>query len=132
MDILFLDANVLFSAAYDSKSRLRALWDLQNAELVSADYAVGEASRNLPEGTQARALDELMRSVRVVEATLGHPLPPGIKLPEKDHPILNAAIKAGASHLLTGDERHFRAYFGRTVGGVVILRPAEYLRSSGR
>ena len=35
-----------------------------------------------------------------------HELPEGVSLPEKDVPILLAAIEARATHLLTGDLRH--------------------------
>ena len=57
-------------------------------------------------------------------------LPGGIELPEKDLPIIMAAIGAGATQLLTGDVRHFGRYYGRTVGCVQILVPADFL--SGR
>ncbi|HUL34808.1 MAG TPA: hypothetical protein VL128_13055 [Candidatus Eisenbacteria bacterium] len=49
-------------------------------------------------------------------------------MPEKDRPILAAAIAARAMHLITGDGRHFGAYFGKRVSGVVVMTPAEYLR----
>ncbi len=35
MDRLFLDANVLFSAAYRDDSGLQRLWDLSDVELVT-------------------------------------------------------------------------------------------------
>jgi hypothetical protein len=55
-------------------------------------------------------------------------LPTGIALPEKDWPILLAAMEASATPLVTGDVRHFGAYFGKRVEGVLIVTPAEYLR----
>jgi hypothetical protein len=43
------------------------------------------------------------------------------------HPaILQAAIQAQATHLLTADKRHFGPHFGRRLGGVLVLPPAEY------
>jgi hypothetical protein len=33
-----------------------------------------------------------------------------------------------ATHLLTGDIKHFGSLFGVTVEGVLILPPAEYLK----
>ena len=54
-------------------------------------------------------------------------LPEGISIAEKDVPILLDAINLCATHLLTGDKQHFGALYGRTVGGVLILPPADYL-----
>ncbi len=56
------------------------------------------------------------------------PLPPGIDLPPKDRPILLAAVRAGASHLVTGDATHFGRYFGARIAGVRVQRPADFLR----
>jgi uncharacterized protein len=55
-------------------------------------------------------------------------LPRRLRLPEKDIPIIFAAIEAHATHLLTGDVRHFGAYFGKKIEGVMIILPGEYLR----
>jgi hypothetical protein len=55
-------------------------------------------------------------------------LPTGVRLPEKDVPILLAAIQAQATHLITGDVHRFGAYFGKRVAGVLISSPGEYLR----
>jgi predicted nucleic acid-binding protein len=57
------------------------------------------------------------------------PLPAGIHVEEKDRPVLAAAIEIRATHFLTGDKTHFGRYYGRLVGGVRVLTPAEYLRS---
>jgi uncharacterized protein len=54
--------------------------------------------------------------------------PAGVNLPDKDQPILQAAIVAGATHLLTGDLKHFGQYYGRTFSGVLILPPSQYLQ----
>jgi hypothetical protein len=127
MDRLFLDANVLFSAAYKIDARLLPLWKLRNVMLCSSHYALQEARINLAGEDQWTRLTELSGSLQLFEAGQTA-LPPGILLPEKDMPIFLAAIKARATHLLTGDARHFRAYFGRKVGGISITRPGEYLR----
>jgi len=55
-------------------------------------------------------------------------LPEGVRLPAKDVPILLAAIESNANYLLTGDKDHFGAYFDKRVQGVLILRPAEFLK----
>jgi uncharacterized protein len=59
-------------------------------------------------------------------------LPQQVALPAKDRPILAAAIRAGATYLLTGDIHHFGEYFGRTFGGVQILPRGDYLGAYGR
>jgi predicted nucleic acid-binding protein len=127
MDRVFLDANVLFSAAYKPHSRLLDLWKLKDASLWSSRYALEEAKMNLSTEDQQRRLTKLAESLTFREAGEQN-IPPGIRLPEKDVPILQAAIEARASYLLTGDIRHFGPYLGRRVDGVEILTPAQYLK----
>jgi len=129
MDRLFLDANILFSAAYQPRAGLRRLWDLAGVALVTSAYAVEEARINLPEGDPRRRLERLVAVIEVTDcAPPTQPLPPDVDLPDKDRPILLGAIAARATHLLTGDLTHFGRYYGQTIEGVLILRPAEYLR----
>jgi hypothetical protein len=59
-------------------------------------------------------------------------MPRGISLPEKDVPIIFAAMEAHATHLLTGDVRHFGPYLGKKIEGVAIVLPGEYLRARTR
>lgn len=129
MERVFLDANVLFSAAYKS-TRLRLLWKLPDVQLVFSTYAVREAELNLkhirPEAVGE--LIELLKKVEILSVTNLKPLPSSISLVEKDVPILQAAIFTKATYLLTGDVRHFRNLFGVTVAGVVILPPAEFFK----
>lgn len=128
MDVLFLDANVLFSAAYRSDARVREIWKLNDAELVSSGYAIDEARRNLAHDDQLTDLTNLLKSVRVVSSLPAHVMPTGIRLPEKDRPILLAALGCGASYLLTGDLRHFGPLLGTEVDGVLVCTPGAYLR----
>lgn len=137
MDVVFLDANILFSAAYLPDSGQRRLWKLageqaSETQLVTSAYAATEAGRNLLEAEQLRRLEELLASLKIVETPLGtfsdQSLPEGMKLPEKDRPIFLAAMEAGATHLLTGDFRHFGRYYNQAIAGILILPPAEYLR----
>ena len=130
MDRVFLDANVLFSAAYRLDAGLRRLWGLKDVELVTSAYAVAEARRNLDTTQQRADLTKLLAVMTVLAVPLGNfSFPPGIELPEKDSPILAAAIHARATYLLTGDFKDFGRYYGQTVEGVLILRPAAYLRT---
>lgn len=127
MDRLFLDANILFSAAYRPESPLRRLWQAKGAELLTSGYAVAEARRNLETKEQQDRLEALVAEVRVVGESQTRALPAGVTLREKDVPILCAAIEAKASHLLTLDLRDFGAYLGKSVGGVLVLHPRDYL-----
>ena len=127
MDRLFLDANVLFSAAYRPEAGLVRLWKVRDVVLFTSHYAAEEARLNLSDDVQRGRLASLLLTSRFCEAS-ERGLPRGISLPGKDAPILIAAIEAGATHLLTGDVRHFGSYFGKTVEGVLISLPGEYLR----
>jgi len=48
-----------------------------------------------------------------------------IPLPEKDRPVLAAAILGGCEALVTGDRTHFGALFGSAIEGVAIHSPAS-------
>jgi predicted nucleic acid-binding protein len=128
MDRLFLDANVLFSAAYRPDAGLLQLWKLPDVALCASHYVIEEARINLAELDQRERLGRLTRVPHLFDALAGK-IPREISLPEKDVPIMLAAIEAHATHLLTGDVRHFGRYFGRRIGGILIMLPAAYLRS---
>ncbi|MCK5651750.1 MAG: DNA-binding protein [Gemmatimonadetes bacterium] len=129
MDRLFLDANVLFSAAYRPDAGVARLWEVSGAVLVTSSYAVEEARRNLHGEDQRRRFDALLKKVEVGEAMM---LPPELRgevdLPEKDWPVLGGAAATGATHLITGDVRHFGRYFGERPLGVLIMKPADYFQ----
>lgn len=130
MDRVFLDANVLFSSAYSEESRLRELWRRKNVTLLTSSYAAEEARRNLNVQHKIE-LEKLLKKITVVptvQMSQFNPLPPeAVMLNDKDIPILLDAISASATHLLTGDFSHFGPYYGKTIKGVRILPPAEYL-----
>lgn len=125
----FLDANVLFSAAYRVESPLLALWALHDVELVTSQYAVQEALTNLAHETQQDSLIELLRHVTVVTEAPPVQLGFDVDLPDTDRPILVAAVGVGATHLVTGDLTHFGRLFGRRIGDMVVLTPRMFLDS---
>lgn len=130
MDRLFLDANVLFSAAYLEGAGIGRLWHLHDVVLVTSEYAIEEARRNLLEPEQRQRLERLLDHVERAPATTLDPSGrQGVELREKDWPILGGAIGAKATHLITGDVRDFGRYFGHQLLGVTVLPPADYLRS---
>lgn len=131
MDRLFLDANVLFSAAWRPDAGVRRLWDRPGVTLLTSEYAVEEARRNLATADQLARLDALLEAVTVESAlTLDSTLRKDIELREKDWPILAGAVAAGATHLITGDMRDFGPFMDRRVLGLTVLTPARYLAST--
>ena len=129
MDRLFLDANVLVSAALKPDSRIAGLWLLEGVRLLGSPYVVAEARRNVADPAAATRLERLIDALALLPAEpadfeiAGDPA-----LPLKDRPVLLAAIVAGADHLLTGDISHFGTCLGREFDGVTVTLPGEYLR----
>lgn len=126
-DRLFLDANILFSMAYGSKG-LATFWGLAaegKCVLLSSEYAVEEARWNLSNGDQVRIQELLAPLIIVPQPAMA--LPDDHGLPEKDAPILAAAVSARATHLITGDLRHFGHLRGKTIHGVRVCLPCDYL-----
>ena len=128
----FLDANVFFLAAYRPDAGIRRLWRMVTVRLVTSEYAAEEARRNLDSAEQRADLKTLLAALEIVGTPADRPIPSAPKLPEKDRPILLAAIEARATHLLSGDVAHFGPYYGRTVEGVPILPPADFFRIISR
>jgi hypothetical protein len=127
---IFLDANVLFSAA-KSDGPIRDLLELAGRaghECWANTYVVEEARRNLALKQPARvaALEKLLDEMSVggqsvADAELSASLP----LAEKDRPVVLAAIHHRCSFLITGDRTHFGALYGKTLHGVTILSPRQ-------
>lgn len=126
---IFLDANILFSAA-KTDGAMRKLLPLLRAaghELWADGYVLEEARRNLhakaPDGLPA--LDAIIAEIRVSEAHPGDENPGSAArlLPEKDRPVLAAAVRLRCEALVTGDRSHFGAWYGKTLEGVAIHSP---------
>jgi len=131
---LFLDANVVFSAAHNSEGNARAVFELAAGSwcsLLSSPYAIEEARRNivLRYSVAIHELDRLVTALEVVpEASAeGISWAVSLGLPEKDAPILAAASQAGADCLVTGDKSHFGHLYGRKLGRLIVRSPADTL-----
>ena len=127
---IFLDANILFSAAYSDAALRRLIKDLEAAScsLVADRYVFEEALRNLTiQRTEAvPRLHKLVNLLTIVPTKISSSaIPPDIHLPDKDIPVLASAIEAGCDILMTGDSRHFGPLFGRTIGGLSIRTPVD-------
>ncbi|MDR3402025.1 MAG: hypothetical protein P4L99_05955 [Chthoniobacter sp.] len=121
---VFLDANILFSAA-NPKWLTHDFVELliQRTECVTNVYAAEEARRNLTKHFPKHLpqLDTLLGRLKFVAAIVDDL---GVELKAKDRPILGGAIAGHATHLLTGDRRDFGAFFGKIVQGVKIVDQA--------
>jgi predicted nucleic acid-binding protein len=131
---LFLDANILFTAAYSEKGISRTLFRLAGAcrcSLITSAYAADEAQRNLTVKAPA-VLTEIGELLKVT-AIVREPSPvvvarmKQLPLADKDAPIMAAAVEAGADILVTGDRKDFAHLFGQKVEGVLVLNPTDTL-----
>ncbi len=125
---VFLDANILFSAAFTNGAVRRLLHDLTAAghTCVADGYVWEEARRNLAV-ISAEAVAELHRITAGIELH-SHFAGAGahaveIDLKEKDRPVLASAMALSCGALVTGDRTHFGRLFGATVSGVSIHSP---------
>jgi predicted nucleic acid-binding protein len=132
---VFLDANILFTAAYSPDGLSALLVELGAAgrvTLLTSPLAIVEAERNL-EAKRPAALPTLRRSltaVRVVEepapADVERLTPP--ELSSKDRPLLAAAIAAHATHFVTGDVADFGRWMNRRAGVPLrVMTPRQFL-----
>ncbi|MCE9639005.1 MAG: PIN domain-containing protein [Betaproteobacteria bacterium] len=125
---LYLDANVIFSAAHREEGRAQVLVALARSghcKLHTSGHALEEARRNLAiksSGFEHRLAQALAEITIVAEA------PASLvewareqELPLKDAPILAAAVHAGADLLVTGDTRDFGHLFGRELRGTRVV-----------
>lgn len=115
---VFLDANILFSCAWREGSGIYKLWERSDLQLVTSPYALREAESNLAT-KKPEALSRLSRLASKVEVSaetgvIGQ----GHGLPDKDLPILAAALGADCKFLLTGDINHFGHLIGSESNGV--------------
>lgn len=131
---IFLDANVLFSAAYSDGAIRRLIRDIQGAghTVVADRYVLEEAIHNLsihrPEAVGF--LHGMTTSMSIVPiCRRSEEIPPDVSLPDKDVPVLAGAIASHCDILTTGDISHFGDYFGRLIGGVTIYSPVETARA---
>ena len=126
---VFLDANILFSAARSDGAvrQLLALCEAAEHELLADAYVFEEARRNLaakdPDGLSV--LEAMAARIKIggllASGTL---LPDTVVLAEKDRPVLAAAIHHRCDILVTGDRIHFGSLYGKTIRGVSVLSPA--------
>lgn len=136
---VFLDANVMFSAAIGSAS-CRLVQALPGLALLTSDYCVDEARRNLiakatPDATAW--LDTALTTIDIVSTP-----PPSTwhrvvrDLPTRavsDRPVLAAAVAVNADTLITGNTGDFSHLMRNPVAALpVVLTPRDFLRRGPR
>jgi predicted nucleic acid-binding protein len=129
---VFLDANILFSAAKTDGAVRRFLKQLIDAghTCVADDYVVAEARRNLMRKgpQQVAVLEALLLGLEPAAAVAGaDSAREAAWLPPKDRPVLASAIRQRCDVLLTGDRADFGSGYGRTFGGLAIHSPRSLL-----
>ena len=106
--------------------QLLALCEEAGHELQADPYVLEEARRNLAAKTPTGlpVLDAI--ATRICIGAMFAVTPPAelAVLPEKDRPVLAAAIHHRCQVLLTGDRKHFGMLYGKAVLGVTIMSPA--------
>jgi predicted nucleic acid-binding protein len=128
---VFLDANVLFSAALGGES-FALLWQLGRAgkvSLLTSRACVLEAERNL-ERKRPAALDafrEALASVALVPEAPERLASAAALVGENDAHVLAAALEARAAVLVTGDMTHFGALMERDDVGLRVRTIRRFL-----
>lgn len=136
---LFLDANVIFTAAYSAQGLSRGLFRLAAAgkcTLCTSAFAHEEAVRNIRNKAPEKLADQgaLMEQLEILPEPHPRWVTWAAKLPlaRKDAPVLAAALQGRVDIFVTGDRRDFGHLFGQVLRGVRILTPAEALEAVGR
>ncbi len=125
---VFLDANILFSAA-KSDGAVRALLSFLAAHghgLVADDYVVAEARRNLlSKGPSAIGrFDALLGGIEIAPFRPSRlPADLATLIAAKDRPVMAAAIRLRCDALVTGDSTHFGRLYGTVRHGVAVHSP---------
>ena len=129
---VFLDANVLFTAAHNSAGKAAFVIELAGEghwEVVTSSFAIEKARRNLEiKFTEVTSeFEVLVGDVDVVPGVFNEACP--IDLPEKDVPIFLSAVGARCTHLLTGDLKDFGRFMNvpKKTSGILIRTVAEFL-----
>ena len=129
MKKIFIDANVLFTAAYSPSGKAAFVIENMGHLIITSDYAAEEARRNLSvkKIEALPLLEKLLSQIKIVSSVQGDACP--IDLPEKDKPIFLSALRASATHLLTGDLKDFGQHMNKPdkCAGIMIQTVADFL-----
>jgi predicted nucleic acid-binding protein len=129
---VFLDANVLFTAAHNPHGKAAFIIELGAAAhflLFTSDAALIEAERNLAAKYPHSLvfLKDLMNNITLVKPDRSLAFPDG--LPINDAVIFQAARNCRSTHFLTGDLHHFGPLMNRpdVTFSITIQTVAQFL-----
>lgn len=136
---VFLDANVVFSAAIGS-APCRFVLALPGLVLLTSDYCLDEARRNLLAKATSDAigwLDNTLTTIDIVSTpppttwlSVAHHLPSRAL---SDRPVLATAVTARADTMITGNTRDFGSLMQHPVAALpMVLTPRDFLRRGPR
>ena len=128
---IFLDANILFTAAHNPAGKSHFLIKSTPSLCCTCTLALEEARKNLelkaPECL--KELERISHEITVVPTRMAGD--EGGELPKKDKAILRTAESCKATHLLTGDLKHFGPLMGMPdkAHGIKVMTVGEFLES---
>ncbi len=119
---IFLDANIIFSAAKTDSATRRFFEMLCSSGhiLFTSEHAVEEAQRNLSL-KRVQHLDGLSSILPEIKITKLSVELPELKMNENDKDLICSAFAIGCDVFWTGDKRHFGSYYGAEIHGVKVL-----------
>jgi predicted nucleic acid-binding protein len=122
---LFLDANVLFTAAHNPHGKASLVLELAaqgHWQALTSTYAAAEARRNVAHKFPdcSERLEQILADIETVGSGRAAICP--LPLRDKDKPIFEAALLAGATHLLTGDIRDFGPFMNAAARTQPLIR----------
>jgi predicted nucleic acid-binding protein len=130
---VFLDSNVLFSAAYSGKEKSRSylffeLQDIGIIEIYISNLVKFESINNIkikrPE--KSNFLNELLSKVIIIEDVYIYY--DDIKsLPENDRIILSSAAYHNIDFFITGNTKDFSPFYNKKLSNTLILTPKNFL-----
>ena len=130
---VFLDSNVIFSAAYSGKEKSRSylFFELQTLNIIKiyiSNLVKFESIHNIkikkPE--KLDFLNELLSKVYIIEDVDVY-YEFAKNLPENDRIILSSAVYHDIDFFITGNTKDFLTFYNKKLKNTLILTPKDFL-----
>ena len=130
---VFLDSNVVFSAAYSEKEKSRSyiFFELQNLNIIKiyiSNLVKFESIHNIkikkPE--KLDFLNELLSKADIIEDVDVY-YEFAKNLPENDRIILSSAVYHDIDFFITGNTKDFLTFYNKKLKNTLILTPKDFL-----